>query len=1074
MHLRVSLVWLASLLVGVVDSASAQPAQKPPDDVLEATQFDPTTCEKKPSTDTPGGAQIPVVWSDFDLTGTLRDPMPIVRDLLAPTMNRHHALTEDAREDIIAAASAFGYHVVGLGTREVGKTTHASVHLAPLPIIRHVDVSISQHWYDTLFRDEVRRRMRLRAGGYLPWSPAQRACQLLKEKQRTEDYLHDEGYFDATAKVDEVIDGDGTSISVAVELNEAYTTAIDRIKIDESGKLPIDVSEIREKFRHPRCLLRDQICRGYERFTRAQHQLDLLEVYKLFHTRGYPSVRVRSDFSPGMSIDRRRKTVSFGITIDPRRHIDVRFEGIDGNTDNLHKQLTFDKAASADDVEANESARALAAYLQSQGFFDARVTWRRESFPEANLDHVIFRIDQGRERVVRAVSFTGNQALKTDVLTAAIGTKPARLSTTLLGANTAATSAVLASDVDRLVNLYRRNGYRDVRVRVRASTDPRALDSVALTAALLVADRGEGLYIQFSIDEGLPTLLTQVRVELGDKGDQVTTDQERALCAQVLKDLSTFYHHDPLAQQAQPDRCIAVATNLAFREEEATDTRDLLKDRLFSRGRPRTEVSYEAIPIEPHRVAVRYKLESLQELKVGKIVIRGNFRTRDSIIRGRLKLKEGQPLTTEALAESTRALRNTALFDSVNIKMPDLDTTSAGAVNAVIEVTERYDFFSQVDLEAGYSSYNGAFVKLIPSFHNLFGVGISLDLSGTIGFDLGKLFDQGDLALRQLSGEAALRIPAFLSPIGFQTDLIAFHRRQDTPRFGLLRTTGATIGLSRTWERQRVGTRPARALTLGFHYDFRSRERNVDVLRPVGADEDESQVPITTRTGSVGTTFEWEQRVSRSGTLSPLAPESGFRFDAQVSIAHPYLCINPDFCDPDTFIKASFGGSKYFPLGTNLVLRTDFRYDHGFPLGGASLLPEIERFFGGGDSTVRGYNDDRLATEIVQVSLPPLENLTQIRILPAGGNIRMLGSADLQLRVYKLVYTALFFDAGIITNQWSTVTTDDIRPSVGMALIRVVTPFGAFAFERAVPLRPRLGDDPRGRWHISFAARAQF
>jgi len=39
----------------------------------------------------------------------------------------------------------------------------------------------------------------------------------------------------------------------------------------------------------------------------------------------------------------------------------------------------------------------------------------------------------------------------------------------------------------------------------------------------------------------------------------------------------------------------------------------------------------------------------------------------------------------------------------------------------------------------------------------------------------------------------------------------------------------------------------------------------------------------------------------------------------------------------------------------------------------------------------------------------------------------------------------------------------------------VQVPFlGSFAFERAIPLRPRLGDDPRGRWHINFAARAQF
>jgi outer membrane protein assembly factor BamA len=53
------------------------------------------------------------------------------------------------------------------------------------------------------------------------------------------------------------------------------------------------------------------------------------------------------------------------------------------------------------------------------------------------------------------------------------------------------------------------------------------------------------------------------------------------------------------------------------------------------------------------------------------------------------------------------------------------------------------------------------------------------------------------------------------------------------------------------------------------------------------------------------------------------------------------------------------------------------------------------------------------------------------------------------------------------------VTLDDIRPSVGTGL-RALTPFGILAVEYAVPLRPQLGDDPRGRTHFYFAARAQF
>jgi hypothetical protein len=37
-----------------------------------------------------------------------------------------------------------------------------------------------------------------------------------------------------------------------------------------------------------------------------------------------------------------------------------------------------------------------------------------------------------------------------------------------------------------------------------------------------------------------------------------------------------------------------------------------------------------------------------------------------------------------------------------------------------------------------------------------------------------------------------------------------------------------------------------------------------------------------------------------------------------------------------------------------------------------------------------------------------------------------------------------------------------------------LTPFGIGAIEYAVPLRVQLGDDPTGKLHIYFAARAQF
>ena len=60
----------------------------------------------------------------------------------------------------------------------------------------------------------------------------------------------------------------------------------------------------------------------------------------------------------------------------------------------LREHLTFNDAASSDDVEANNSARSIVTYLQSRGWFDAHVTWRpRDRNPSPPFDTITFQIE---------------------------------------------------------------------------------------------------------------------------------------------------------------------------------------------------------------------------------------------------------------------------------------------------------------------------------------------------------------------------------------------------------------------------------------------------------------------------------------------------------------------------------------------------------------------------------------------------------------------------------------------------------------------------------------------------------
>jgi outer membrane protein assembly complex protein YaeT len=1051
--------WLIPIIVLWASVARAQPG-----DVLQPLQATQASCLSVDTTPgalmepppAPGDLEMPIPWTDFSVEGELLDSSATVHALLDPTMQQYRtSLTGKTWADIAAITAKFGYQLVAHhmdGTRIV-------LHLAPLPVVRSVRVDVHQGVLRGLLArpldDEIRRRMRVRTGALVPWESLRRQCAMREEEARIEEYLHDEGYFDATAKVLDAPDPDDPariSVLVTVELNEVYYLGKTTI-IPGPNQLAIPDKEIIAGFQHESwCVFGVWGClSGRKPFSRAQYQQDLVKLKAKFQQRGYPSVRIQSSVSSNLfgTFDRRTHTVKPTLIIDQRRHTDVQFVGIDNESikvEDLTKQLTFADAGSADDVEAANSARAIQGYLQTRGYFDARVTWTRERFEI--FDKITFRIEAGNHRDTKAVQFVGNHALRTDQLEELVATKAINLASDLLGTTTTTTSEQMSTDIDRIVEAYRRAGYRETRVSVSASTDPMGLDDPAMTAALVSMGQGDGLYVRYTIDEGKPTLLTRIVLEHADKGKTL----EPELCASVLQELAT-----ELDLRFTREGC-AATLRVPFREDDVLATHDRIRDFLFRKGRPRAVVDYTTVPTADHEVTAHYAIRGLDKLRIGKIIIRGNFRTASSVIRGEIgeanpKFAEGELLTADSLADAARRLRATSLFSAVNIDLPDLGTDSS-VVNAVVRVEERYDYTAQVELGVGGSTYNGVFATATVTDANILGRGINLQLLGTYGT---KLKD----------AEATLRIPSWLFRHWVQTSVQGRYTEQDTPRFGLLTTEGFTTEVAHQWITPRTDKQTPQSKTLAFHYDFRLRSRNIDALRAIGPDSDDSQVAVSTRTGSLGVSAVWEHRLDRNGQLAPLAPEAGFRLEGSLSVASPVLL------GQDTFVKVSAAGSKFFAIGKYLTLRGDLRYDQGIPLGGAALLPEVERFFAGGDNTVRGYADDRLATEVIQVGVPPISGLSQIRVIPAGGNIRMLGSVDAQVRIWKVFAGALFSDAGLITNQWGTVTLDDIRPSVGMGL-RALTPFGIGALEYAIPLRTQLGDDPRGRIHFYFAARAQF
>ncbi|HSD90028.1 MAG TPA: POTRA domain-containing protein, partial [Kofleriaceae bacterium] len=552
---------LLCLIAGTARAQAPAPAAEPPPDdgqpiELTPTKVDAASCLpldltpgallQAPQQTGPNVLATPIAWSEFDVQGKLIDKPEVVRALLEPTMAQFRTSLSTATLPMLAQMTArFGYQLIGHVTQDEPDGTKLILSLAPLPLVRKVDVEVKgQPVFAQVLDDEVKRRMSIRRGSYLPWEPIRRQCAMFDEQHRVEEFLWDQGYFDAVVKIYYVPHSlQYADIRAVVSPKTKYD--IDKITVncppgseprkgrcydaatDALVELPISDSAIKNIFTHTRhCVIGSgaswySICWGGG-FTRDQYQADVKSTREQLQRSGYPGVRVQAS-DPRTTINRAKHTVNPVITIDPRRRVEVEFVGYDDSAiqeSALRSKLTFDSTGSADDVEAADSARALTTYFQTRGYFDARVTWSRERVdveprPGSNelgihFDRVRFQIDAGHVRRVTSVEFVGNAAISSDTLRGLVATKVANLGGSLFGTTAAATSPELILDQERIKEEYRRAGYPNARVWPSASVGPAGLDNAAMTAALLGVDDTSNLYVRFTIEEGEPTLLTRV------------------------------------------------------------------------------------------------------------------------------------------------------------------------------------------------------------------------------------------------------------------------------------------------------------------------------------------------------------------------------------------------------------------------------------------------------------------------------------------------------------------------------------------------------------------------------------
>jgi outer membrane protein insertion porin family/translocation and assembly module TamA len=188
------------------------------------------------------------------------------------------------------------------------------------------------------------------------------------------------------------------------------------------------------------------------------------------------------------------------------------------------------------------------------------------------------------------------------------------------------------------------------------------------------------------------------------------------------------------------------------------------------------------------------------------------------------------------------------------------------------------------------------------------------------------------------------------------------------------------------------------------------------------------------------------------------------------------------------FNKVLLDGAAYMPLGRDVVLAARLRF--GAVLGSSfgfnnssAFIPQQERLFAGGQTTVRGFQQNELGPAVY---IPTVfdtvyangvhdstftskgdtgyfrasNKIGSQRVIPTGGNALAVGMLEARIRspfLPDLLTWAIFLDAGAV---WNVGTAGE---SIGVSALRFTPGFGARFRTQVGVLRVDLAYNPYQR-----------
>ena len=643
---------------------------------------------------------------------------------------------------------------------------------------------------------------------------------------------------------------------------------------------------------------------------------------------------------------------------------------VDGNSwvyedDEIKEVLTIRKGSILNINTIQSDMRRIEELYKEKNFYNVKVKFNVYPQKENQAD-IEYEIDEGKKFHIDKIIFVGNSAFSAGKLKGLMGTSEESLLSWVTSAGDL-NEENLSQDMAKVASFYQNQGYIQARIG-----EPEIKFEEA------------GIVITIRIVEGPQFKVGEVTMS----GDLIIPPEQLLEKLKILEE--EYYNRDILR--------LDVITLTDIYADEGYANVDIA---------PRIAQDPEQLVVN-----IAFDVAKGQQVYFEEIIISGNSKTRDKVIRRQLQVYEQELYGGRRLKRSIRNLYRLDYFEDIKV-----DTVKGSADDKMklrIDVTEKNT--GAFSFGAGYGNVENLFLTASVSERNLYGRAQTLALKGQLGAKTRKFtlsFTEPWL---------------FDIPLSAGVDIYNWNYNYSTydkdSIGGKLRFGYPVIDFTR--------------INLTYTYDI-ADIKNVS---------DDAANSIKNDAG---------EHIKSSITTS-------LRYDSRNDRFHPTQGSSHSGSYEFAGIGGTVGFNKiigetgwYFPLIWKTVGVLHGKAGYVKALEGKTL-PDYEKFYMVGIDALRGFERDDLS--------PRDENGSEI-----GGNKFVQANVEVRFPLVPQagVYGVVFFDTGDIYAESEDIELDNLRESAGVG-IRWLSPMGPVRLEYGWILDPKQTDSASGNWEFSMAS----